>query len=217
MEGLQMKLPKAFPEQDHQAHISSHTTFMASRMVQVNPMVYALLQGHVSEHVSLQAQGEVGAMIDASPELKQQLQQDPEGAQIRIDAMIAQRCAEITAQLVRNEQMGKQKDPLVALKERELDLRAMDMQRKATESFQDMELKDSQFEEKADIDKMKLEEDEDQAKERIRIADEKIDQTAVLAREKMAMTRDIAGAKLGVEKMKRTAENKRTKAMSKKK
>ena len=29
MEGLQMKLPKAFPEQDHQAHISSHTTFMA--------------------------------------------------------------------------------------------------------------------------------------------------------------------------------------------
>ena len=34
------------------------------------------------------------------PQLQQQLQQDPEGAQIKIDAMIAQRCAEITAQLV---------------------------------------------------------------------------------------------------------------------
>ena len=217
MEGLQMKLPKAFPQQDHQAHIASHTTFMATRMVQVNPMVYALLQGHVSEHVSLLAQGEVGAMIDADPQLQQQLQQDPEGAQIKIDAMIAQRCAEITAQLVQKEQMGKQKDPLVALKERELDLRAMDMQRKATESFQDMEMKDSQFEEKTDVDKMKLEENEDQAKERIRIADEKMDQTAVLAREKMDMTRDIAGAKLGVEKMKRTAEDRRTKAIRKKK
>ena len=63
----------------------------------------------------------------------------------------------------------------------------------------------------------KLEEDEDQAKERIRIADDKIMQNAVLAREKMDMTRDIAGAKLGVEKMKRTAEDQRTKAMSKKK
>ena len=30
------------------------------------------------------------------------------------------------------------------------------------------------------------------------------------------MTRDIAGAKLGVEKMKRTAEDRRTKAISKK-
>jgi hypothetical protein len=216
MEALQMKLPKAFPEQDHEAHMNSHTTFMASRMVQVNPMVYALLQGHVSEHVSLQAQGEVGAMIETNPQMQQQLQEDPEGAKIKIDGMIAQRCAEITAQLVQKEQMGKQKDPLVALKERELDLRAMDMQRRAKESFEDMEMKDSQFEEKTDIDKMKLEEDEDQAKERIRIADEKIDQTAVLAREKMDLTRDIAGAKLQVERMKKAAENKRTKAMRKK-
>jgi len=217
MEALQMKLPKAFPEQDHQAHIASHTTFMATRMVQVNPMVYALLQGHVSEHVSLQAQGEVGAMIDASPELKQQLQQDPEGAQVKIDAMIAQRCAELTAKLVQQEQMGKQKDPLVALKERELDLKAMDMQRKATESAQDMQMQDSQFEESTDVDKMKLEDNEDQAKERIRIADEKMAQNEMLTRAKMDMTRDIAGAKLGVEKMKRTAEDKRTQAMKRKK
>ena len=38
----------------------------------------------------------------------------------------------------------------------------------------------------------------------------------MLTRAKMEMTRDIAGAKLGVEKMKRTAENKRTQAMNKK-
>jgi uncharacterized protein (UPF0264 family) len=145
------------------------------------------------------------------------LSEDPEGAEIKVAGMIAQKCAEITAELVQKEQMGKQKDPLVALKERELDLKAMDMQRKATESSQDMEMTDSQFEEKTDIDKMKLEEDEDQAKERIRIADDKIMQNAVLAREKMDMTRDIAGAKLGVEKMKRTAEDRRTQAIKKKK
>ena len=53
---------------------------------------------------------------------------------------------------------------------------------------------------------MKLESVEDQARERIRIAEEKLQQT-----------RDIAEAKLQVEKMKRTAEDRRTKERGKKK
>ena len=39
MEALQMKIPKAFPQQDHDAHINAHRAFMATRMVQINPMV----------------------------------------------------------------------------------------------------------------------------------------------------------------------------------
>ena len=56
-----------------------------------------------------------------------------------------------------------------------------------------------------------------QSKARIRVADGQTDQAAVLAREKMDMTRDIAGARLGIEKMKRTAEDSRTKEIKKKK
>jgi hypothetical protein len=40
---LKMELLNVFPDQDHEAHITAHATFMQSRMVQVNPMVYALL------------------------------------------------------------------------------------------------------------------------------------------------------------------------------
>ena len=54
--------------------------------------------------------------------------------------------------------------------------------------------------EKLEIEKMKLENNEDQAAERIRIADTKLKQT-----------RDIAEAKLQMERMKRTAEDRRTK------
>ena len=72
---------------------------MSTRMVQINPQVYSALQAHISEHVSLKAQGEVGAMIQDDPNMQQMLQQDPEGAQIRIASMIAQRVAEITTQL----------------------------------------------------------------------------------------------------------------------
>ena len=36
---------KAFAAQDHDAHIAAHSAFMRTRMVQINPPVYANLQG----------------------------------------------------------------------------------------------------------------------------------------------------------------------------
>jgi len=203
-EALKMELPFAFPEQDHEAHITAHGAFIQSRMVQINPMVHALLVGHISQHVSLQATGEVGMMIEENPQLKQQLQQDPEGAQIKVNAMIAKRIAEITTELVQRSIVGQQKDPLIQLKQQELDLKSMDMQRKAAEKMADIGMKEDQFEEKIDLEKMKVENDEDASKARIRVADDKLD-----------LTEKIAAQKIGVEKMKRTAEDRRTKAMKK--
>ena len=172
---LQMQLLKAFPDQDHQAHIAAHRAFMGSRMVQINPMVYALLQGHISDHIALQAHGEIGDMVQNNPDMQQQAQLDPDGFKIMFNSLVAKRIAEITTQLASEEQMGAKQDPLVALKQRELDLRAMDMQRKAQETMMQEERKVNEFEERLDLDKMKLENNEDQAAERIRIAEEKID------------------------------------------
>jgi len=78
-------------------------------------------------------------------------------------------------QLAQEESGMQKQDPLVALKQRELDLRAMDLQRKAQENMVDQERKGMEFEERIDLDKMKLESAEDQASERIRIAEEKLD------------------------------------------
>ena len=88
--------------------------------------------------------------------------------------MIAQRIATLTMELAQQESMNSQQDPIVMLKQRELDLKAMDMQRKADESIMNMDIKENQIEEQLEIEKMKLENNEDQAKERIRIAEEKI-------------------------------------------
>jgi len=172
---LQMQMLKAFPEQDHQAHIMAHRAFMATRMVQINPMVYALMQGHISDHIALQAHGEIGDMVENTAELAQQAQTDPKGFKILFDSMVAKRVAEITMQLAQEESGMQKQDPLVALKQRELDLRAMDLQRKAQENMVDQERRGMEFEERLDFDKMKLESSEDQAGERIRIAEEKID------------------------------------------
>ena len=175
MESLMQKPLRAFPTQDHDAHIAAHVAFMATRMVQINPQVYSALQAHISEHVSLKAQGEVGALIQDDPMMQQMLQQDPEGAQIRIASMIAKRVAEITTQLAQSEAMGQQKDPLVALKERELDLKAVDLQRKAEQDMNSNEIRENEIDERLDVEKMKLENNEEQAAERIRIAEEKLD------------------------------------------
>ena len=47
--------------------------------------------------------------------------------------------------------------PLVELKQRELELKAMDLKRKSTEGMMNYDLKENQIEEKLDIEKMKLE------------------------------------------------------------
>ena len=178
-EALQMKLLKAYPEQDHDAHIAAHRAFMGTRMVQINPMVYALLQGHISDHVAMKAHGEVGAMIQEDPNMQIMQQQDPQGFKIQFDSMVAKRVAEITTMLAQEEAGAQKPDPLVQLKQRELDLKAMDMQRKAMETQQDFDIKESQFDEKLDIEKMKVENQEQQSDNRLQVARDKLDLQAM--------------------------------------
>ena len=171
---LKMELLNVFPEQDHDAHIAAHGAFIQSRMIQINPMVYALLQGHISDHISFKAQGEVGAMIAESEEMNMMAKQDPAGFEIQFNSMVAKRIAELTTQLIQAEGGTQQQDPLVALKQRELDLKAMDIQRRAQETQQDLERKEIELEEKYDIERMKMENQEEQAAERMKVAKDKL-------------------------------------------
>ena len=75
---------------------------------------------------------------------------------------------------------------LDALKNRELDIKAMDMQRKAAEFAAQEERKGDEFFQRLDLDKMKREDAEEASKERIRVADEKLELNAT----KIAMEED---------------------------
>tara|TARA_R100001086_G_scaffold157927_1_gene84555 strand:+ start:265 stop:2637 length:2373 start_codon:yes stop_codon:yes gene_type:complete len=177
MEALQMKVPTAFATQNHDAHILSHVAFMRSRMVQINPMVYALLQAHVSEHVSLKARAQVLEMINTkNPDNVMALQQErPEQFQIILESMVADRVQELTEELVTAETGMIQPDPLVALKQQELDLRAMDMQRRGQEFNQEEQRKTTEFYERMNLEQMERNDANRQADERIRVADAKLD------------------------------------------
>ena len=184
MEAMQMKPLMAFPEQDHDAHIAAHSAFMRTRMVQINPPVYANLQGHISQHVSLKASVEVNAMMQQDPQMAQIAQQSPDQYKILFDSQVAKRIAQITAELAQNENMAdmSKQDPVVMLKQRELDLRAMDLQRKAQEGTMKMENQEDQFEDRLEFDKIKLEQNDEQSDKRLDIARQKLEQNEQKAR-----------------------------------
>ena len=176
-EALKMQVLQAFPNQDHDAHIQAHAIFMQSRMVQINPQVYALMQSHVSEHISMKATNEVTAMIQQDPNLMAMAQANPEAMQSEMDRMIAKRIVEITSQLQQMEAMSSNanQDPLVRLKQQEIDLRAMDMQRKSQEA---MMKEQNEFErQEADLafDLEKLRSQEEAQANRLDVAKEKLD------------------------------------------
>tara|TARA_R100000234_G_scaffold112615_1_gene86418 strand:+ start:5994 stop:8348 length:2355 start_codon:yes stop_codon:yes gene_type:complete len=171
---LALKPLKAFEYQNHDAHIFSHMAFIQTRMVQMNPQVYALLQAHISEHISFKAKAQALIQIQQQrPEIMELQQTNPEGFQQIFDGVHAERIQLLTEELVKQEQPAD--DPLVRLKQQELDMRAADMQRKGEEFLVQEQRKAEEFDQRIDLDKMEREDAEDAGKERIRVADDKLD------------------------------------------
>jgi len=173
-DALAMKPLKAFEFQNHDAHIFTHMAFMKSRMVQMNPQVYALLQAHISEHISFKAKAQALILIQQEqPDVMQLQQTNPDDFKQLFDGVHAERIQALTEELVQQEQPAD--DPLVRLKQQELDMRAADMQRKGEEFLVQEQRKADEFDERIDLDRMEREDSEDAGKERIRVADDKLD------------------------------------------
>jgi len=164
---------KAFEGQDHKAHIDAHRAFMSSMLVKSNLPVMSILQAHISEHISLMARQAV--MEQMAPQM-QQMQQDPQAQQqmqMQMEAAIAKQIAEMTNNMVAEEQEmmeGMGEDSLVELRKKELDLQAAEIRRK----------------EKSDENQMAL--DLLKVKQKEKLQDEKIDSTEDIAQLRAAVT-----------------------------
>jgi len=167
---------QAFPGQDHRAHITAHLNFMSTNMVRNNPAVMAAIQKNILEHISIMAQEQVQMEFKEEMAQMQQMQQmaamDPQIQQQlqmlnnQVEARKAVLIAEMTEEFMKEEtkitsQMDS--DPLLKLKSREVDLRAMENERKRDAD-----------ETKADFDRAKLM----QSRE---LAEDKMDQNEELA------------------------------------
>ncbi len=134
---------QAFPAQDHRAHITAHLNFMSTNMVRNNPAVMASIQKNILEHISIMAQEQVQLEFREQMMQMQVLQQqattNPQAAQMlqqvtnEIEARKAVLIAEMTEEFMKEENKITSQfdsDPLLKLKSREVDLRAMENERK---------------------------------------------------------------------------------------
>ena len=151
-------------------------SFIRTRMVQSNPSVYALLQGHISEHVSLKAKKEIMTAFMNQPNLVQLQQTDPEEFAKQFESAVAERIVVLTNELV-NQEMAflsqTNQDPLVALKQRELDLKAQDIARKAQETAERLNVETNKFESQQTIAEDKLSLQEEVQRGRLKILQDK--------------------------------------------
>jgi hypothetical protein len=150
---------KAFPNQDHRAHITSHLNFMATNMARNAPIVMAALEKNILEHISIMAQEQIQLEFKTELQELMMMQQNPQAMvnpemQVQLKMLtekIESRKAVLIAEMMEEFMKEEKKitsqfdnDPIAKLRSRELDLRARDDERKRKEG-----------EEKLNLDKMR--------------------------------------------------------------
>jgi len=171
-----MKPFQAFPGQDHQAHIDAHLAFMGLNMVRNNPTMMAAIQKNILEHITLMAQEQVQLefaqemmqvqqmtmMAAQNPQILQQIQAVNQKIEARKAILVAEMTAEYTKEENRiTSQMDG--DPLLKLKSREVDLRAMENERKRKYDESRIDIDTSKLMQAREIAEDKLEQNEDLA------------------------------------------------------
>ena len=191
---------KAFPGQDHKAHMDAHLTFMATKTVRNNPVVIASLQKNIMEHIALMAQEQV--QLEFKQELlqlqqlqqqmapiQQQMQMNPQAMQQnpqvmqmqqqmqQISQQIESRKARLVAETLTEYLSEEEKlfnevgdDPLIKLKSREVDLKAQEAMRKEEEGKQKASMDKLKLIQSRKLSEDKLEQDDEHAKLRASVS-----------------------------------------------
>ena len=191
--GMQGELLTAFQQQDHDAHIMTHITFMKLPLVSTSPNIYAIFMGHLQDHISMKARLTVMAQVQQQ---QAQAQQAMLAAQMgAIDPMVAQQqmqaASAISEEMVESEvakleaqftqeiiQMlappEGQSDPLVQIRQQELAIKAAEAQRRAQQDAAELELERQKANQRATTDAARIELQEEIAAERADVNRERI-------------------------------------------
>jgi hypothetical protein len=159
---------KAFPEQDHLAHISAHIAFLKLPLVQTSPAVYGVLTSHILEHLSLAAQQQVALQLQQSGMHMQSF--SPEQMEIEVSKVEAQMTQSLMQQLM--PQQGP--DPLVQLQQQGLQLKAQELQQKAQDNDAQRQIEVAKLRNKASTDQQRIQSQEDTAQLRANVALERV-------------------------------------------
>jgi hypothetical protein len=183
MSALSGKPLKAFLNQDHDAHIAVHMSFlqdpMIAQQIGQNPQaqqIMSSLQAHIAEHTGFQYRKQIEERLGVTlPPPDEEL---PESIEYELSRLLADAGKQLTQahqqQAAQTQAQQQQQDPLFQLQMQELQIKAQDVQRKAQKDQVDAQLaaKKVQIQEVEAMAKIKAEDKrsssmDQQAKDRI--------------------------------------------------
>ena len=182
---------QAFPGQNHDAHIAAHIQFMTMPLIKENPMVFSMTLGNIQERIALKAAEEVQMMVQQQTQqfiqeqtlagVPPQMIQPPQMDEAQMQAMVAAKVAEITVDLQPQLMPPEPQDPLVGIRQAEVQIAAADQQRKTQKDQVD-----------AMLDQAKIAQQAQQAQERLQATRDIAEDRAAVNRERIETQEDIA-------------------------
>jgi hypothetical protein len=173
----------AFKEQDHRAHIRVHAALLQSPAISTNPQAELIIQAHIQEHVGLFARDIVEAVLqDATQNSFAAGEQVPQIDNSFVDAMVAQQIADTLEQLAPLLQSGGAKDPLVEIRQKELENDQIEIQRKMQNDMMDFQVDQAKLKQAADLAMQRMQLQEEIAGDRNEVNIYRINTQADLAR-----------------------------------
>ena len=186
---------QAFEPQNHQAHIDTHRSLFLTEVVKSNPQIQGAIIGHMMQHLQYMA-GQM-AQSQMPPEMSQQMQEmqaasqsgqvPPEQLQqmqgqiqMQMEQYSAPILAQLTQELLESIGQGDETDPLVQIRQQELDLKekAIDSENEQFEAKQKQRAQEKLLE--TEIAKQRLSVQREVADDKLDVALRRLEQQAEL-------------------------------------
>jgi len=158
MDVIKGKPLKAFAYQDHQAHITTHQTFMqdplTAQMIGQNPMAQQMmgaLQAHIAEHFGYMYRNQIEQQVGAPiPTFEDEDKPIPEDVEFALSRLVAQASQQLLQQnqaaAAQQQAQAQSQDPIIQMQMQELQIKGQDLQRKTLKDQTDAKLKAQQQE-----------------------------------------------------------------------
>ena len=157
-DALMAKPLKAFQGQNHDAHVATHSAFLQDPNMQKNQMAMQGLMAHMQEHLALKYKEQIEQAIG------QPLPAEGQALPPEQEAMLAQATAQATQEISQMAQQISgtgQFDPIVKLKEQEIQVEQSEVQRKAASDQAKQQLAVAKMQQDASLKEREIQSEED--------------------------------------------------------
>ena len=185
----------AFPPQNHQAHIEAHKSLFMTEIVKTTPQLQSGIISHMMQH--LQFMATEAAQEQMPPEVQEQIQgmqQQAQSGQVPPDQVAAMQgqiqmmqeqysapiMAQLTQELLASMDTGSETDPLVAIRQQELQLRNKEIDQDSEQFEMKQQAKQDENLQDVAIAQERINPQKQVADDKLGIAEQRLDQQANL-------------------------------------